>query len=40
MDKMKCSHLENHNMIEVCLSHELRAQSQFRESCVNFYIKP
>lgn len=34
MDKMKCSHLESHSMIEVCLSHSHRAQAQFRESHV------
>lgn len=34
MDKMKCSHLESHSMIEVCLSHSHRAQGHFRESHV------
>lgn len=34
MDKMKCSHLESHSMIEVCLAHSHRAQAQFRESRV------
>lgn len=48
MDKMKCSHLESHSMIEVCLSHGHRAEGQFRESHVfsrlkcdfKFYLVP